>query len=90
MIVPILSLQEIKLSQISNLSVFDPFLCKSVKFLLIISRNSGRPDKDTSIRLEICAVAGLSFPKTIGVTETSDPPPDIMLWFLIPLYIYVY
>ena len=49
MIIVVFSLQEIKLPQIPNLSVFDPFLCKSVEFLLIISRNNGRP---ISLRLE--------------------------------------
>ena len=88
MIVPVLSLQEIKLPQIPNLSAFDPFLCRSVKILLITSRNSGRPGKDASVRLEIFAVAGFSFPKTAVATGTSDPPPDNMLSFLIPLFIH--
>ena len=50
MIVPVLSLQEIKLPQIPKLSAFDPFLCRSVEFLLITSRKSGRPGKDASVR----------------------------------------
>ena len=83
----VLLLQETKLPQILIFSVFDPFLYKSLEFLVFIFRNRGRPDKNISIRLEISTITGFLFLKITGNTGTSNPPPDNILYFLIPLFI---